>query len=128
MAKSIKSRNANTMTEAAFFGKIRSTLRNGFRYWKPMQLALEKASRQYKGDNKRQKKEYQCEKCKKWFKRTDVQIDHIVECGSLNTWEDIVPFLKRLVSEDIKSYQILCKKDHLLKTKQAKEKNAKSGI
>lgn len=123
MAKKTKEkpRNAGTMTEAAFFGNIRSALRNGFKYWKPMMLVLNKASRPYVGDNKRQKKEYQCASCKKWFKRTDVHIDHIIDCGSLRTWDDVVPFIKRLTNEDEHSYQVLCKPDHLLKTKKARD-------
>ncbi len=128
MAKRIKverTRNAGSMTESAFFSKIRSTLRSGFRYWKPMQIVLQKASRPYKGTNKRQKKEFQCAICKEWYKRDLVEIDHIEECGSLKNWDDIVPFIKRLTAEGINSYQILCKKCHLLKTKKNKEeKNA----
>lgn len=111
-----KTRNAGTMTESMFFSKIRSSLRNGFRYWKPMQIALDKASRPSQSANKKLKKEYQCAKCKKWFKRADVQIDHIEECGSLNCYNDIVPFIQRLTKEDVSSYQILCKKDHKDKT------------
>jgi len=110
------SRNAGTMTESQYFSKIRSMLRSGFRYWKPMQLALEAASRPSQSVNKRIKKEYQCAKCKKWFKRADVEIDHIEEAGSLSKYEDIVPFIQRLTKEDISSYQILCKPDHKIKT------------
>jgi 5-methylcytosine-specific restriction endonuclease McrA len=116
-----KPRNGGTMTESAFFSKIRSILRSGFRYWKPMQIVLNSKSRPYVGENKRQKKEYQCNKCKKWFKRSDVEIDHIIECGSLKTWEDIVPFIQRLTAESTDSFQILCKPDHLKKTKESKE-------
>jgi hypothetical protein len=47
------SRNAGTMTESQYFSKIRSMLRSGFRYWKPMQLALEAASRPSQSVNKR---------------------------------------------------------------------------
>jgi hypothetical protein len=81
-----------------------------------MQLALEAASRPSESTNKRIKKEYQCAKCKKWFKRADVEIDHIEEAGSLNNYDDIVPFIQRLTKEDISSYQILCKPDHKVKT------------
>ena len=49
-------RNAGTMTESMFFSKIRSALRNGYRYWKPMQLVLEKASRPSQSINKRIKR------------------------------------------------------------------------
>lgn len=115
-ATTICSKNGGTMTESQYFSKIRSMLRSGFRYWKPMQLALEKASRPSQSTNKRIKKEYQCAKCKNWFKRADVEIDHIEEAGSLNNYDDIVPFIQRLTKEDISSYQILCKPDHKIKT------------
>lgn len=111
-----KIRNAGTMTESEYFSRIRAILRNGFRYWKPMQLVLQKASRPSQSSNKRLKKEFQCIKCLKWFKRADVQIDHIEECGSLKCYDDIIPFLKRLTKEEHSAYQILCKPDHKIKT------------
>jgi hypothetical protein len=54
-----RTRNAGTLTESQYWSKIRSALRNAFRYWKPMMITLEAASRPYRGANKRQKKEYQ---------------------------------------------------------------------
>ncbi len=116
-----KTRAVGTMTEAEYFARIRSALRNGFRYWKPMTRALEAACRPYVGESKLQKKEYQCAICKNWFKRKDVQIDHIEPCGTLRSYEDIVPFIKQLTKEGIESYQVLCKPDHLIKTKMEKE-------
>jgi hypothetical protein len=110
------SRNGGNMTESQYFSKIRSILRSGFRYWKPMQTALQKASRPSQSSNKRLKTEYQCAACKKWFKRADVQIDHIEECGSLSKYEDIVPFIQRLTPENVSAFQILCKHDHKIKT------------
>lgn len=117
-----KTRNAGTMTEAAYWGKVRSLLRKGFMYWKPMQKTKEEASRPYKGPNKRLKKEYKCAKCKKWFKGADVQIDHIIEAGSLRCSEDLAGFLERLTPEDPKAYQVLCKPCHQIKTNKAREK------
>jgi hypothetical protein len=111
-----RTRNGGTMTESQYFSRIRAILRNGFRYYKPMMMALELASRPSQSSNKKIKKEYQCADCKKWFKRADVQVDHIEECGSLNSYEDIVPFIKRLTREDPQAYQILCKRDHKKKT------------
>lgn len=114
-----KTRNHNTWSESEFFSRIRSGLRRTFRYWKPMQLALEKASRPSQSENKRLKKEYQCAKCKAWRPRKEVEIDHIEECGSLNTYEDIIPFIERLTKEEVDAYQILCKRTcHKEKTKQ----------
>lgn len=123
-----KTRNNNTLTEAAYFSKIRSALRNAFRYWKPMQEALNLASRPSQSDNKKIKKEYQCNICKKWFKRSDVEIDHIEECGSLSSYDDVIPFLKRLTVENISAYQILCKKHHSEKTKDYLESKKKKEL
>ena len=116
-----KTRASGTMTEAQYFQKIRSALRNGFRYWKPATKALELASRPYVGENKRQKKEYQCVVCREWFKRTEVQIDHLVPCGTLRSYDDIGPFIEHLTIEGVENYQVLCKPDHLIKTKLEKE-------
>ncbi len=122
--------NNGTWTSAEFFGRIRSALRSKFAWWKPMQLAAEKASRPSQSKNKRLKKEYQCAQCKKWFKCADTHIDHIMPCGSLRTFDDIVPFLQRLTVEDPNMYQLLCKKCHLIKTKKERNdsKTANSGV
>lgn len=122
-----KTRNLNTWTESEYFSRIRSSLRRVFRYFKPMQKALDDASRPNQSDNKRLKKEYKCEICQNWFKRADVEIDHREECGSLKTYDDIVPFIKRLTVEDPTAYAILCKPCHIVKTKEYKlNKNGKN--
>lgn len=117
-----KTRNMFTWTEAKYFGTIRSALRRAFRYYRPMQEALNLASRPYVGTNKLQKKEFLCAHCNKWFKRSDVEIDHKLELGELRKYEDIVPFIQRMTVEDPDEYQILCKKDHLVKTHTARDK------
>lgn len=120
-----RTRNAGTMTESMYWSAIRSALRKAFRYWKPAQKAKVLARRKYKGKNKRQKYEYQCAKCKEWFKEKEVQIDHIVEVGSLRCYEDLVEFLKRLTPEDVKAFQILCLKCHKEKTNKYKKNESK---
>jgi len=119
-------RNASTMTESQFFSMIRSTLRSKFRYWKPMIIALNASSRPNESSNKRLKKEFQCKICQNWFKRADVQIDHIIPCGSLSSYEDVVPFIQNLTNEDPLSYQVLCKPCHQTKTNEERQtKHAK---
>ena len=120
--KVLRTRNLGTWTEAEYFSRIRSALRRVFRYFKPMYKALELASRPSQSSNKKLKKEYQCAHCKKWFPRAKVQIDHIIEAGSLRTYEDIVPFVQRLTSENVSDYQLLCTTCHLSKTKKSKKK------
>lgn len=114
--KAPKTRNNGRWTEGEYFQRIRAALRRVFRFWEPMQIALKKASRPSQSTNKKLKWEYQCAYCKKWFPRKQVQIDHIVECGSLNNYDDLIPFLKRLTPENPNSFQVLCKKDHKKKT------------
>lgn len=107
-----RTRNLGSMTEAEFFGKIRSALRNSFRYWKPAMKALENASRPAISRNKRLKKQYKCSVCNHWFARKDIEIHHIIECGSLRIWDDVVPFIQRLCCEDVNGYLTLCKQCH----------------
>lgn len=112
-----RTRNLNTMTESQFFGTIRSALRNAFRYnWEPSKVALSNSRRASQRNNKRVKYEYQCAICKQWFIREEVEIDHIKECGSLRSFEDIGPFLQRMLCENPEDYQILCKPHHKDKT------------
>ena len=121
--KVIKTRNAGTMTESQYHQKLRYTLRKAFRWWKPMQMALKAVSRPSQSKNKRLKFEYQCAKCKKWFPRTHVEIDHVIPCGSLKTLEDIPGFIQRMTPESPDAFQVLCKKDHLKKTKEEQVKS-----
>ena len=127
--KAPKTRNDGTLTEAEFFQQIRHGLRKQFRWWKPMLNALNKARRNSQNKkNPRLKYEYQCAICKKWFPRTGVQIDHKIPCGELRSYDDIVPFIKNLTREGTNSYQVLCKKDHLVKTKEEKKARNESKI
>jgi 5-methylcytosine-specific restriction endonuclease McrA len=106
------------MTEAAYWGMVRSVLRRGFRYWKPLQQARMNARRPYRGENKRQKWQYECNHCGGMFKGTEVQVDHIEPVGSLRCLEDLPSFVEKLTAED--GYQVLCKECHNVKTQQEK--------
>ncbi len=104
-------------TEAGFWGFLRSQLRQSSRRWPPLaRHALNAAKRPSQSGNKRLKWEYQCCECGEWFKRTDVQVDHIVACGSLKNWEDFAVFAERLFSEAA-GLQVMCKECHGEKTK-----------
>lgn len=116
-----RTRNANTLTESMFWSKIRSALRQTFQYWKPMQQALENASRPSQSKNKALKKEYLCKECVDWFPRKSVHIDHIEECGSLRSFDDIQGFIERLTIEDVNGFQVLCKPCHLTKSKETRD-------
>lgn len=118
--KSVKVRNAGTMTESAFWSFIRSALRQKSRWWKPITECKMKARRAYKGPSKRQKFEYQCNNCKAWFPEKQINVDHIQPAGSLNCKEDLAGFVERLFCEQ-DNLQVLCESCHDVKTKLEKK-------
>jgi 5-methylcytosine-specific restriction endonuclease McrA len=116
-----KTRNSGTMTESAFWSFIRSALRQKSRWWKPITECKMKARRPYKGPNKRQKFEYLCNSCNRWFPEKQINVDHIVGAGSLNCGQDLPGFVDRLFCEQ-DNLQVLCTTCHNKKT--ADEKKA----
>ncbi len=114
-----KPRNAGTMTESAFWSFIRSALRQKSRFWKPILQCKYEARRAYKGPNKRQKFEYLCNSCNKWFPDKKINVDHMVPAGSLNCAQDLPGFVERLFCEK-EHLQVLCETCHDEKTKQEK--------
>lgn len=119
-------RNANTWTEAKYWGGIRSALRRLFRFnWEPAKQALVAARRAYRGANKLQKWEHQCSNCLRWYMRKEVELDHVVPCGSLRCAADVGPFLERLHPETPEAYQVICKSCHKKKTAEER-KNRKT--
>lgn len=122
-----KTRNNGTMTESAFWSFIRSALRQKSRWWKPISEAKAKAKRPYKGCNKRQKFEYQCNQCKDWFPDKKINVDHICPAGSLKSAQDLPDFIERLFCE-VDNLQVLCVTCHDKKTKHEKENKSNKAV
>lgn len=118
----VKTRNAGTMSESAFWGFIRSALRQKSRWWKPIAQCKAKAKRAYKGPLKRQKFEYHCNDCKGWFPDKLVNVDHIFPAGTLKCADDLPAFVERLFCEE-DNLQVLCSKCHNIKTQKEKIKS-----
>jgi 5-methylcytosine-specific restriction endonuclease McrA len=96
--------------------KIRKMLyRKMFSYDPRRQDKFEEIKRAYKGPNKKQLWEYQCESCYEWFKKTDLEIDHIIPAGYYTTPEEEGGFRERLLNGCL---QRLCKPCHKLKTRE----------
>lgn len=108
-------RASHTLTESEFFGKIISAIRRLTMFWRPKNDYLEGVRRAYTGSDKRTRWEYPCCACKRWFKRTDVEVDHKVPVGSLRCFDDAPGYLKRMFVEK-EGYQSLCKECHRRKT------------
>ena len=109
------------MTESAFWGFIRSSLRQKSRWWKPITQCKMKARRTYKGPLKRQKFEYQCKECSSWFPDKKINVDHIVPAGTLRCANDLPGFVERLFCE-VDNLQVLCETCHNKKTQDEKSK------
>ena len=109
--KAPRTRADGEWTEARFWGFVRSGLRQMSRKWGPIHNALRRQRRPYTGDDRRRKWEYQCERCNGWFHRKEVQVDHVVECGSCRSYEEAAEFLRRLLV-DSDGLAVLCKQCH----------------
>lgn len=109
-------------TTSKFWGFIRSGLRSKFTRWPPKYEAL-LAARRNVGAKKtsRQKYEYKCAECKKWFKGKEVEVDHIVPAGSLKCGDDLAGFVERVFCGKDK-LQVLCKPCHKAKTAEERKK------
>lgn len=114
-----KTRATGTWTESRFWSFVRSNLRRA--QWPVYHHARKAAERPYKGTNKLQKYEYQCAICKKWHPGKNIQIDHIIPCGSLKTYEDLPRFVKTLYCE-LDNLRALCKECHLKITNKTRSK------
>lgn len=110
-----KTRNNGTMTEAAFWGMIRALLRKKSLAWKPMREAKLRSRREIQNPESRAKFEYKCIHCKNWFPEKEIEVDHIIEAGSLTCSGDLAGFVERLFCE-VDGLQILCKACHKQKT------------
>lgn len=109
------------MTEAQFFSWIRSYARRLSIKWKPRTDYLKSVRRPYKGDNKRVKWEYPCHECRQWLILKNIEVDHIIPCGSLQSFDDIGVFYKNLLCEK-DGYVTLCKPCHLKHTNEDRKR------
>lgn len=108
MARKPKTRCCGEWTEARFFSFIRSNLRLLSRKWKPIHEVKRAARRPYAGPDKRRKWEYQCSRCGNWFPDKEIEINHKIPAGSIKCFDDVGPFLERLLVE-AEGLEVMCK-------------------
>lgn len=117
-------RCGNTMTEAQFFSWILSNARRLTIRWKPRNDKLNEGRREYKGPDKRTKWEYSCEICCLWFKRKEIELDHIEPLGGMSCFSDIERWFRRaFVEKD--GFRRLCVGCHHKITHSEENKDAK---
>src|SRR5512133_3727619 len=102
-------------TEARFFQFIRTALRQASMRWPAKIEAKKLVRRAYKGDNIRQKWEYQCHACQKWFPDKEIEVHHKEYVGELKTFDDLPGFVKRLFC-GVDGFEVNCKQCHKKET------------
>jgi len=111
-----RTRAGGEWTEAAFWGWLRSGLRQMSLRWPPRKQVELAARRRYNGTNKRRTWEYLCAACGSWFAGKEIQVDHIEEIGTLKAFSDLPQFCERLFCEK-SDLRVLCDNCHLLRRK-----------
>ena len=103
-----RTRAGGRWTEARYFSFIRSALRRASMKY-PVKNDVLDAGRKNKpkGAPGRHQYIYQCAECSKWYERKRIDVDHIVEAGSLKTFDDLPGFVSRLFCE-ADNLQLLC--------------------
>ncbi|MEK0325809.1 MAG: HNH endonuclease signature motif containing protein [Nitrosopumilus sp.] len=106
-----------TWTTAKFWSFIRSGLRAKFSRWPPKYAVYAAAKRDILVKKGNQRFEYQCALCDRWFGMKEVEVDHIIPCGSLRNYKDLGAFVKRLFCSQ-EHLRLLCKPCHKTRTKE----------
>lgn len=109
-------RNNETLTEAQFWSMFRQAMRKLTMHWKPGTAYLNSLRRENQSDNKKLKFEYPCEHCKQWLRRDEIELDHVVECGSLSSWQELATWCERAFIEIDGGWQALCAECHRIKS------------
>jgi len=118
-----RTRCSGTKTEAGMVSWVLSYLRKMTLRWKPRFDRLNDGRmKKPLGKNGKEVWANTCEQCGKWFKLSDLAMDHIEPIGGMTKLEDAGRWLTKALVE-IDGYQRLCKADH--KTKTAEERASK---
>lgn len=81
---------------------------------------VEAAKRGVRRKGVRHRFEYQCSECQSYYKRTEVEVDHIEPAGSLKSFDDIGPFVERMFV-GVDKLRVLCKTCHRKITNESKK-------
>lgn len=102
-------------TQSAYFSWLRGGLR---RMWArhPMSIKFKNSkcrpARPHDPISARVKSVGECARCNKIFAKSHLEVDHMIPVGSLQSWDDVGPFVKRLLGCSSEHLRLVCKSCH----------------
>ena len=102
-------------SKSAYFTWLRGMLR---RAWMRNPISIKfknskcRSARPHDGVNHRVKSVGSCARCGGLFAKSKLEVDHIEPAGALRDWEDVEPFVRRLLGASSESLRLLCKPCH----------------
>jgi hypothetical protein len=99
---------------------LRGAIRQAWMYHPVKLLKIEEAAEPDYDESNRRKWKIQCAKCKRWFMKSQVEVDHIDGGHSLKSMSDLLMFCHKILNVSTDDLQILCKGCHGIKTYQEK--------
>ena len=102
--------------KSAYFTWLRGNLRKIWNTSPQKTEFIKKYRKQIPNPNPKGNKKYvwgaKCNFCNKDFPMKDLQVDHIISAGSINDWEDVEGFVRRLLGSGEGELRFLCKPCH----------------
>jgi len=98
-------------SKSAYFSWIRGQIRRGLWSRNPIKNYIKRQASKPAPRGSRAKKVIQCEFCKVDHAQSKIEVDHIIPAGSLKDWEDVGPFMERMLHPS-GGYRLLCKPCH----------------
>lgn len=107
-------------SQSAWFAFLRGVLRSGWKNFPVKNKFLKKVRKRIPNPSPRGRHKTiwggTCEMCKNDFPSKDMQVDHKIGAGSLNDWDDLEDFTRRLFDVTEDDLQYLCKPCHSIKS------------
>ena len=108
-------KNSIWKTKPAYFSWLRGGLR---RMWARHPLSIKFKNSQCRPARPsdklgaRVKFAGKCARCEKWHAKSKLEVDHMEPAGSLQDWNDVGPFVQRLLGCSSASLRLVCKPCH----------------
>ena len=104
------------LTESQIMSLVRGAIREKWAYCDTKLAYLNMKTLPDEDPSTRRRWKVQCEDCGKWFKKSDVAVDHKIGGHSLKTPEELFDFYDKIINIGFDDLQILCHADHDIKT------------